>query len=166
MAMSDYNAVVIYDGFYRREDRENTTICAGDRWNDLADNFAWFSAIQALPDDHALKYSLTHGVGHGIIGDRRIRLICYKVGLPHMYELTDDGSIIAVDYCDFPEFKDKYIDGTEWGTLKFEYKGYTFKFKSHKEKKGKKKKPYMAKMTTPNGETWKCKYDYGYEYDK
>ena len=80
------------------------------------------------------------------MGDGDIRVMCHKQGLPSIYEATEDGFKKI-------EYRSENTDYFEY-EINFEYKGYKFYFVSGK--------PYYAKMATPDGNVWECKYDYCY----
>ena len=84
---------------------------------------------------------------HGVMGDSNIRVVCYKQGIPEIYELQDDGTEkeIEFDYGD---------DCFEYDNVSFDYEGYHFYFESGK--------PYYARMEEPDGTEWTCYYDYWY----
>lgn len=146
MAYSDYGAFVWLNG-NRRKDKEDVAAFATDE-----ETFGTDSAN--IPSGARLWVNLIHqkntnndtSINHGVLGDGDIRVICYKQGRPTIVEATENG-FVDVPYCN--EDTDPYDYD-----IHFEYKGYKFYFSGTK--------PYYAQMTTPDGNVWESKYDYGY----
>lgn len=152
MAYSDYGAFVWLNGM-RRPDKEDVAAFATDEetFGKSSDDIPsglriWESLIKAKRDGKELNY-ITH-IHHGILGDGNVRVICHKQGLPEIWEAREDG-FWNVDW----EKKSK-IDHYEYDPIRVDYKGYQFEFRSGS--------PYYAKMVTPDGDVWECKYDYCY----
>ena len=148
MAYSDYGAFVWLNG-KRRKDKEDVAAFATDEetFGTSSQNIPSGARIWILLMRNQGKRTWLTSIHHGVMGDGNIRVICHKQGRPDIYEATDDG-FKSVDYCD------DSVDFFDYEPIKFEYKGYTFYFESGK--------PYFARMTTPNGDVWECKYDYWY----
>ena len=132
MAYSDYGAFVYCNGS-RRRDKEDVAVFASDE--------------ETLLKRGGEPTTWFGNIHHGIMGDGNIRVACHKQGLPEIWEATDDG-FVEVQYADDD------VDYYYFGTITFEYKGYKFRFISGE--------PYQANMTTPDGDTWSCYYDYAY----
>lgn len=94
-------------------------------------------------------------IHHGVLGDGEVRVVLHKQGLPLIYELQPDNSEKEIVYYNehSPEF-----DWYEYDDIAFEYKGYKFYFECGT--------PYKATMTEPDGTTWECWYDYGYNVEE
>lgn len=116
MAYSDYGAFVYRNG-KRRRDKEDA--CLFD-----------------LEEDRVI---------HGIMGDGRIRVACYKQYIPEIYE-NESGEIRQVRF--------NYKDDFDFGTVYFHYKGYRFRFDSGDI--------CVAEMREPDGAFWSCEYGPGY----
>lgn len=89
---------------------------------------------------------------HGVLGDGPVRVLCYKYGLPAIYDFGCKDGPKAIDYYD----GDK-IDCAEFEPFSFEfvasdYKTYKFFFEHGDQD--------HVKMTEPDGTVWSC--DYGY----
>lgn len=152
MAYSDYGAFVWHNG-KRRTDKEDVATFASDE-----ETFGGPS--ESIPSGARIFVSLLHQknnnkevewvnhIHHGIMGDGDIRVECHKQGLPTIWEATPNG-FEKIKYCD-----DENTSWYDYDPIEFEYKGHKFYFESSK--------PYYAKMTTPNGDVWECKYDYWY----
>ena len=82
---------------------------------------------------------------HGLIQDGDIDVVCYKQGLPNIYYKGE--KIIYYD--------ENEIDFYFFEPFHYEFKGYKFYFNN-------KDKPYVVEMKTPNGDLWRCEYDYLY----
>ena len=121
MAYSDYGAFVYCNG-ERRKDKEDSPL---------------FSV-------HKTDWT---GLCHGCMGDGDIRVMCYKQGLPSIYEVSD-GAYKLIEYAD------EETDYFEYDPIDYECKGYKFHFESGK--------PYTAQMIEPDGKKWECSYDYWY----
>ena len=150
MAYSDYGAFVYLNG-ERRRDKEDVAAFATDEetFGESSDNIPsglriWASLLKAKKDNS--ERSWLESIHHGIMGDGNIRVICHKGGLPMIYEATDDGINEVVYYTNDIDYYDYDVEYT--------YKGYKFKFESNN--------PYYAKMVTPDGDIWECRYDYEY----
>ena len=148
MAYSDYGAFVWLNG-ERRKDKEDVAAFATDEetFGTSSQNIPSGARIWISLMRNQSKRTWLTSIHHGVMGDGNIRVICHKQGRPDIYEATDDG-FKSVDYCD------DSVDFFDYEPIKFEYKGYTFYFESGK--------PYFARMTTPDGDIWECKYDYWY----
>ena len=149
MAYSDYGAFVWCDG-ERREDKEDVATFASDEetFGTSSENIPSGARIWVfLLNQKDKDVDWVHHIHHGIMGDGDIRVMCHKQGRPKIYEATEAG-FEKIKYCD--DDTDLY----EYEPISFEYKGYKFYFESGK--------PYYAKMITPDGHVWECKYDYCY----
>ena len=82
---------------------------------------------------------------HGLIQDGDISVACYKQGLPTIYYKDE-----KVDY-----YNDEEIDFFDYEPFHYEFNGYKFYFCNEN-------KPYVVEMKTPNGNLWRCEYDYWY----
>jgi len=149
MAYSDYGAFV-WCNRIRREDKEDVATFATDEetFGASSENIPsgmriWVSLLKS----QGKEVGWVNHIHHGILGDDSIRVMCHKQGRPEIYEATENG-FENIEYCS--EDTDYY----EYDPINFEYKGYQFYFKSGS--------PYYAKMITPNGDIWECKYDYEY----
>lgn len=112
--------------------------------------FVYRNGNRCKDKEDASLFEAERGVykfGHGIMGDGYIRVLCYKQGLPEIYEMTENG-VTEVKYCE------EDIDPYEYDSIKFKHKGYEFVFQGGS--------PYYAIMREPNGTEWKCEYDYHY----
>lgn len=136
MAYCDYGAFVWLNG-KRREDKEDVATFATDE-----ETFG--TSSNNVPKGKKAEW--VNHIHHGIMGDGDIRVICHEQGLPSIYEATEDGFKEI-------EYHNEDVDYFEY-EINFEYKGYKFYFVSDR--------PYYAKMTTPKGDVWECKYDYWY----
>ena len=148
MAYSDYGTFVWFNG-KRREDKEDVATFATDEgtFGASSENIPSSARIWAsLLHQNGKEVEWVNHIHHGILGDGNIRVMCHKQGLPSIYEATEDG-FKEIEYCDKDTDYYKY-------EINYEYKGYKFYFVSSK--------PYYAKMTTPEGNVWECKYDYWY----
>ena len=149
MAYSDYGAFVWLNG-RRREDKEDVATFATDEetFGTKSENIPsglriWASLIKHKDE----KVEWINHIHHGIMGDGNIRVMCHKQGLPTIWEATEEG-FNEINYCN------DETDYFYYDPISFEYKGYKFYFESGK--------PYYAKMITPDGDKWECKYDYWY----
>lgn len=148
MAYSDYGAFVRLNG-ERRKDKEDVAVFATPE-----ETFG--TSLENVPSGARIWLSLIQGEGkertwldcihHGIMGDGNIRVVCHKQGRPQIYEATETGFNL-IPYCNEDE-----TDYFDYGTIKFEYNGHKFLFRSGK--------PYFAEMITPDGDIWECEYDY------
>ena len=148
MAYSDYGAFVWLNG-KRREDKEDVATFATDEetFGTSSENVPSGARIWvSILNQKGKKVEWVNHIHHGILGDDDIRVMCHKQGLPSIYEATEDG-FKKIEYCG------EDTDYFEYD-IKYEYKGYKFHFESGK--------PYYAKMITPEGDVWECKYDYLY----
>lgn len=82
---------------------------------------------------------------HGLITDGIIEVSCYKQGLPCIKYQGND-----VAYYD----ADK-VDSYWFEPFDCEINGYKFHFENCDT-------PYVVNVITPNGDIWKCAYDYSY----
>ena len=148
MSYSDYGAFVYCNG-KRREDKEDVAAFATDEetFGTSSENVPSGMRIWLYLFKNGSDGDWINHIHHGILGDNAVRVVCHKQGLPEIYEATENG-INKIEYCD------KETDWFDYGTVNFEYKGYSFTFKSGK--------PYCAFMKEPNGDEWECTYDYGY----
>lgn len=149
MAYSDYGAYVWVNG-KRRTDKEDVATFATDEetFGENSENIGSGARIwQFLLHTEGKEVDWVDQIHHGILGDGNIRVMCHKQGLPQIYETTED-DIREITYCD--EDTEPY----DYGEINFEYKGYKFCFISGN--------PYYARMVTPEGDEWICKYDYMY----
>lgn len=151
MAYSDYGAFVWLNGM-RREDKEDVATFASDEetFGTPSENIPsgmriWVSLSKAREEGKEIDW--VNHIHHGILGDGNIRVMCHKQGLPTIIESVE-GEYKRVEYYD------KDTDSYDYGSISYDYKGYKFLFVSGK--------PYYAKMTTPEGDEWECKYDYEY----
>lgn len=81
---------------------------------------------------------------HGLIGDGNIRVECYKQGLPRIYKNNQE-----IKY-----YNDEEIDCFDFKPFDYELDGYKFHFENYK--------PYVVEMKCPNGDEWRCEYDFMY----
>ena len=141
MARSDYGAFVYCNG-KRRKDKEDAALFISD--ND--------SSVYGAAD--CQKWS---ALVHGVLGDGRIRVACYKQGLPMIFEWEDGASepheII---------FHDEVIDSFNYEPFDFEYEGNRFHFEAGAEDDSGRTSPFVASMIETDGTLWECTYDYGY----
>lgn len=153
MAYSDYGAFV-YKNDERRPDKEDVALFAtdeetfGESSENIPSGLRIFVSTLHQREANGDNSSWTTRIHHGIMGDGNIRVMCHKQGRPQIFELNDSGEINEVEYCDID------TDLYEYGTITFEYKGYSFKFIEGS--------PYEAQMIEPDGTAWHCFYDYGY----
>ena len=148
MAYSDYGAFVWLNG-ERREDKEDVATFATDEktFGTSSENIPSGARIWvSILNQKGKEVEWVNHIHHGILGDDNIRVMCHKQGLPSIYEATEKG-FNKIEYCG------EDTDYFEYN-IKYEYKGYKFHFESGK--------PYSAKMITPKGDIWECKYDYFY----
>lgn len=89
--------------------------------------------------------SFNKNLVHGLIQDGDISVACYKQGLPRIYYKDKE-----LKYYD-----DNEIDCFDFNPFHYEFNGYEFYFCNED-------KPYVVEMKTPNGDSWKCEYDYWY----
>lgn len=82
---------------------------------------------------------------HGMMQDGDIKVECYKQGLPRIFKNGEE-----IIY-----YNDDEIDFFDFNPFHFELDGYKFYFCNED-------KPYVCEMTTPNGDVWRCEYDYMY----
>lgn len=151
MAYSDYGAFVWLNG-ERREDKEDVATFTSDEetFGTSSENIPsgariWVSILKQKEDGKNVDWA--NHIHHGILGDGNVRVMCHKQGLPTIYEATEDG-LQEIKYCG------EDVDYFEYEPINFEYKGYKFFFERREH--------YYARMITPNGDEWECKYDYGY----
>lgn len=152
MAYSDYGAEVYKNG-ERRRDKEDVALFASDEetFGTSSENIGSGARIWAHlihKKEQGKEYDWIEHIHHGIMGDGNIRVMCHKGGLPEIYERTDE----EIKSVEFP-----ISEGThsyDYGTIKFDYKGYKFVFICGQ--------PYEAYMTEPDGTKWECFYDYMY----
>lgn len=88
--------------------------------------------------------SFNGNLAHGLIQEGDISVKCYKQGLPTIFYKGDE-----VEY-----YRDE-VDFFEFEPFSYELDGYKFYFCNED-------KPYIVEMTTPNGDVWRCEYDYMY----
>ena len=119
MAYSNYGAYVYCNGEHRT-DKEDCPLFEGQETESYSD------------------------LCHGLLGDGDIRVKCYKMGNPMIFEKQFDNTFEQVQY---------HLPSNKF-EVKFEYKGYKFYFKSGK--------PNYAEMIEPDGTQWKCEYGYKY----
>lgn len=143
MAYSDYGAFVYKNG-KRRTDKEDAPIFANDEE-------VFGESIDNIPSGLRIWIASMYGhkIYHGVMGDSNIRVVCYKQGLPDIYELSENNTPIRINYID-----NKEIDCYDYEPVEFEYKGYKFIFDNIYH--------YRAAMIEPNGDCWECVYDYEY----
>ena len=149
MAYSDYGAFVWLND-ERRKDKEDVAAFATDEetFGESSENIGSGSRIFVNLLYQQINNTEIY-IDHGVLGDGDIRVICYKQGLPCIKERLSDGTIQEVTYVNLDE-----VDPYEYDDIHFDYKDHKFYFSSGK--------PYYAKMETPTGDIWECKYDYGY----
>ena len=165
MAYCDYGAFVYCNG-ERRTDKEDASLfipyndwVEGEQVDALPEAAMILDALEdgePLPDEMRVWSRSTHGV----MGDNRIRVACYKYGMPYIYEWEEGAKgpqeIVVISGNNDDE------DCFSYKPLDFEYKGYRFHFESGKHEDSERVSPYLAEMTEPNGTTWRCTYDYGF----
>ena len=152
MAYSDYGAFVYKNG-ERRRDKEDVACFATDEETFGMDSEnipsglrIWISILHERETEKERNFY--NHIHHGIMGDGSVRVICHKQGLPTICELTENGEINDIEY------KSDDVDWWDYGTVRYEYKGYQFCFVSDR--------PYVATMQEPDGTFWECQYDYLY----
>lgn len=150
MAYSDYGAEVYRNGI-RRNDKEDAPLFITDKeaFGESIENIPNSMRIFAYLLNNKDFISMANRFGHGIMGDDSIRVLCYKVGLPQIFELTEN-EVQEVVYK--PEDIDWYEDSYD---VSYEYKNYKFHFFGDGT-------PYTAIMIEPNGNKWECNYGCGY----
>lgn len=81
---------------------------------------------------------------HGLIEDGDMHVLCYKQGLPRIFYKDKEVEYYGEDigFFDFSPFH-------------YEFNGYKFYFNNED-------KPYVVEMECPNGDLWRCEYDYCY----
>lgn len=82
---------------------------------------------------------------HGLIQDGDIDVVCYKQGLPVIYYKGEQ-----IIY-----YNENEIDDYNFEPFYYEFNGYEFYFRNED-------RPYVVEMKTPNGDLWRCEYDYWY----
>lgn len=82
---------------------------------------------------------------HGLIADGDMHIICYKQGLPRIFYKNKE-----IEYYDCNK-----IDEYDFTPFHYELDGYKFYFDNYN-------KPYVVEMKCPNGDEWRCEYDYWY----
>lgn len=158
MAYSNWGAFVYCNG-ERRTDKEDAPAFATGQETFGRD-------INTIPSGLRIWTSLFHAkennrepdrfsrIYHGVLGDGPVRVLCYKYGLPEIYDFGCKDGPKAIDYYD----SDK-IDCAEFEPFSFEfvasdYKTYKFFF-DHGDQD-------HVEMTEPDGTVWSCDYGYGF----
>lgn len=119
--------------------------CNGTRREDKEDTTIFGTKDEGF--DWSADHDWIDYIHHGIMGDGDIRVICHKAGLPSVFEMSENGfGYVGYDV--------DRVDAYHYNPIHFSYKGYEFYFESSR--------PYYAKMITPNGDVWECKYDFQY----
>lgn len=121
MAYSNYGALVYMNG-ERRQDKEDCALFESSKIESWA-NYC-----------------------HGVMGDGKIRVRCYKQYIPEIFELQEDGTEKQIEF----DYGDEEFDFN----VDFEYNRYKFHFESGE--------PCTAEMIEPDGTKWECNYDYMY----
>lgn len=81
---------------------------------------------------------------HGLIEDGDMHVICYKQGLPRIFYKDKE-----IEYYD-----DNKVEQYGFTPFHYELDGYKFYFEDYQ--------PYVVEMKCPNGDEWRCEYDYFY----
>ena len=159
MAYSDYGAFVYLNG-ERRTDKEDVGVYDADEAC-LPSGLRVFANLMKLNGD-GKWFESSH---HGVLGDGRVRVGCYKQGWPELYEWEDDKdepTQYTFDNLSRKFWWDDYIEysgrrfAPEEYDKEFDFLGYHFHF-SGDDNGGTPK--YCATMIS-DGEIWNCQYDY------
>lgn len=159
MAYSDYGAFVYLNG-ERRTDKENVGVYDTDEAS-LPSGLRVYANIMKHPDG-CEWFDHSH---HGVMGDGRVRVGCYKQGWPEVYE-WEDGKDKPTRYT-FGELSLKFgwDDYEEYGDTRyaadkydeeFDFLGWHFHFWGDDYGDT----PRYGATMSRDGETWKCDYDF------
>ena len=159
MAYSDYGAFVYLNG-ERRTDKEDVGVYDADEAC-LPSGIRVFANHMKL-NDGGEWFESSH---HGVLGDGRVRVGCYKQGWPELYEWEDgkdEPTHYTFDYLsrkfgwdDYVEYSGSRFEPDEYDE-EFDFLGYHFRFRG--DDNGCTPK-YWATMIG-DGEIWDCEYDY------
>lgn len=163
MAYSDYGAFVYHNG-KRRRDKEDVGVYDTDEAS-LPTGLRVYANIAKLSESGKWEwYKNSH---HGVMGDGRVRVGCYKQGWPEIYEWEDgkdEPTKYTFDYLsrkfgwdDYKEYNGKRYEPDEYDK-EFDFLGWHFNFWGDVDGGTPK---YGATMSR-DGETWDCNYDYMY----
>lgn len=160
MAYNDYGAFVYLNG-KRRTDKEDVGVYDTDEAS-LPSGLRVFTNQLKLSGG-AKWFEFSH---HGVLGDGRVRVACYKQGWPEVYEWEDgkdEPTLYTFDdlsrkfgWDDCVEHGDKRHETDEYDK-EFDSLGWHFRFRGDDCDDTPK---YHAIMTNLDGETWECDYDY------
>lgn len=160
MAYGDYGAFVYYNG-KRRTDKEDVGVYDTDEAS-LPSGLRVYANILKLNNDSDMKwYKQSH---HGVIGDGRVRVGCYKQGWPEIWEWEegkDEPTKYTFDYLsrkfewnDYVEYNHVRYEPDEYDK-EFDFLGWHFNFWGDLNGGT----PKYGVTMSRNGETWKCQYD-------
>lgn len=160
MAYSDYGAFVYLNG-ERRTDKEDVGVYDTDEAS-LPSGLRVFANLIKL-NCSGKWFQQSH---HGVIGDGRVRVGCYKQGWPEVYvweDGRDEPTLYTFDdlsrkfwWDDYVEYGGKRYEPDEYD-MEFDLLGWHFRFRGDDSDDTPK---YHAIMMNHDGETWKCDYDY------
>lgn len=160
MAYSDYGAFVYFNG-KRRTDKEDVGIYDTDKASLPSGLRVYVNILKLKDDDDREWYKHSH---HGVMGDGRVRVGCYKQGWPEIWEWEkgkDEPTEYAFDYLsrkfgwdDYVEYSGNRYEADEYDN-EFDFLGWHFHFWG--DLYGDTPK-YGATMSR-DGETWECQYD-------
>lgn len=177
MAYSDYGAFV-YENGVRRRDKEDVGVYDTDEAS-LPSGMRIYANILKNMDAGTTDDWWRHS-HHGVMGDGKVRVACYKQGFPRFYfwrdgdkEPTEIGfeSIVYANGWEDEKFVTRYDeDGKLYRDYDYGYElndfkvpdleGYTFSALSNPE--GDEAPRQIAWMTEPDGTVWCCEYDVEY----
>lgn len=155
MAYNDYGAFVYLNG-ERRTDKEDVGVYDADEAS-MPSGLRVYANILKL-NGGGKWFESSH---HGVMGDGRVRVGCYKQRWPEVY-VWEDGKDEPTLYT-FDDLSRKFgwDDHVEYGAdeydKEFDFLGWHFRFRCGDCDDTPK---YHAIMTNLDGETWKCDYDY------
>ena len=172
MAYSDYGAFV-YENGARRRDKEDVGVYDTDE--------------ASLPSALRVYANIIKNMGagddvpwwrrsqHGVMGDGKVRVACYKQGFPHFYVWSDGVTDpVCVDFESIVKangwegepfveyYKGKPYPDFDYELFEFavpECDGYVFAATGNS---GSEAPAYWARMVEPDGTVWECYYDCGY----
>lgn len=172
MAYSDYGAFV-YENGERRRDKEDVGVYDTDEASLPSALRVYVNILKNMEaGDDATWWKHSQ---HGVMGDGKVRVACYKQGFPDFYVWPDGekephrvsfGSIVAANGWEEEPFVNDYEGGLypDYDYEEFEFvvprcDGYVF---SATGSSFSDKPAYWARMVEPDGTVWECYYDYGY----
>ena len=163
MAYSDYGAFVFLNG-KRRRDKEDVGVYDTDEAS-LPSGLRVYANLAKLSESG--DWGWFKNSHHGVMGDGRVRVGCYKQGWPEIYE-WEDGKDEPTKYT-FDDLSrkfgwDDYVEYEHGGNRyeddeydkEFDFLGWHFHFWGDL---GGGTPRYGATMSR-DGETWDCDYDY------